>query len=203
MPDRFGDDDLDPTYPTEIERHPESGWTPDVQWAAEQRAQTIVNCSLCDDDGYTGACLVCDHVDHGPGCSSGDGCGAAGNGMEAMNHPDMSRDETINPSTDRQEARKMAEISTQSAAITKPDRRPPHGCGQCDARWSGFLTSHCGGCHRTFSGLTAFDLHRDGSHSKGTRHCVDPESVGLVENSRVGYVVWGQPNDGTEWWAES
>jgi hypothetical protein len=82
--------------------------------------------------------------------------------------------------------------------------RPPHGCSGCDARWDGFNTAHCGtgGCHRTFTGLKAFDAHRKGSHAKGTRHCVDPATVGLVDAGR-GYPCWGHPGDGTKWWGDA
>lgn len=48
MPDRYGDE------PQEM---------PDEIWAAEQsRVMAIVNCDLCDDDGYRG-CVRCDHID--------------------------------------------------------------------------------------------------------------------------------------------
>lgn len=64
MPDRFGDEvEDDPTYPTTVEHHPESGWEPDRVWAAEQRRQAIQACGLCDRDGYRNR-LVCDHEDH-------------------------------------------------------------------------------------------------------------------------------------------
>lgn len=36
---------------------------PDAEWSAQQRAMLIVDCGLCDDDGYRGA-TVCDHEDH-------------------------------------------------------------------------------------------------------------------------------------------
>jgi hypothetical protein len=80
-------------------------------------------------------------------------------------------------------------------------------CGTCHSWWTGQLTSHCSGCHRTFTGLTAFDAHRDGNHANGTRHCVDPatltDSKGqpapLVDAGRS-YPCWGYPSDGTEWW---
>lgn len=36
---------------------------PDAEWAAQQRAMLIVDCGLCDDDGYRVA-TVCDHEDH-------------------------------------------------------------------------------------------------------------------------------------------
>lgn len=37
---------------------------PDDIWAAEARAQAVVTCGLCDDDGYRcEGTVVCDHVD--------------------------------------------------------------------------------------------------------------------------------------------
>lgn len=51
MPDRYGDRE-----PTNIDS------VPDDIWAAQIRAQAVVNCGLCDDEGYHGA-QVCDHVD--------------------------------------------------------------------------------------------------------------------------------------------
>lgn len=70
----------------------------------------------------------------------------------------------------------------------------PNECGTCQARWGGYNTAHCSGCHLTFTGLSAFDKHRDGSHAKSTRHCVSPESVGLIEAGRA-YPCWGFPGD--------
>lgn len=59
MPDRFGEEPLD---------------TPDAEWAAEARRQAralaIVNCGLCDDDGYRGA-TVCSHVDYAEAAKRG------------------------------------------------------------------------------------------------------------------------------------
>lgn len=53
MPDRYGDVDDNVTH------------LPDREWAAERRraaAMAIVNCGLCDDDGYRDF-RVCDHQD--------------------------------------------------------------------------------------------------------------------------------------------
>ncbi len=52
-------------------------------------------------------------------------------------------------------------------------------CGGCGGRWTGLTACHCSGknCHRTFTSLSAFDLHRSGSHARGTRHCLDPATV--------------------------
>ena len=81
---------------------------------------------------------------------------------------------------------------------------PPFACPRCDTRWGGPLTCHCTACHRTFSGITAFDKHRTGSHTKG-RSCLDPETAvferadgttwGLVKLGRR-YECWGFENDG-------
>jgi hypothetical protein len=50
-------------------------------------------------------------------------------------------------------------------------------CGGCGERWTGLTPCHCPACHRTFSGITAFDKHRDGNHARGTRHCLDPATM--------------------------
>lgn len=43
--------------------------------------------------------------------------------------------------------------------------------------------AHCSVCHRTFSGMWAFDKHRrDG-------RCLDPAELGLVERDRI----WRRP----------
>ena len=51
---------------------------------------------------------------------------------------------------------------------------------------------HCGACHRTFTGVYAFDMHRAGSHAKSTRHCVDPATVGLVPADKP-WPGWSRP----------
>ena len=59
MPDRYSDAD-----PTDLD-------VPDREWSAAQaRALAIVNCGLCDDDGYCGS-RVCSHVDHRPAAQRG------------------------------------------------------------------------------------------------------------------------------------
>lgn len=61
-----------------------------------------------------------------------------------------------------------------------------HSCG---AKWSGAGRAHCGACHITFSGDSAFDRHRRG---EGDRRCLDPASVGLVpRENRLGGAIWG------------
>lgn len=70
-----------------------------------------------------------------------------------------------------------------SEAKNKAPAPPPHQCGTCGARWGGLNTCHCCSCHLTFTGLTAFDKHRDGKHPTG-RHCLPPEQVGLEDAGR-------------------
>ncbi|WP_405673171.1 hypothetical protein [Streptomyces sp. NBC_01530] len=59
--------------------------------------------------------------------------------------------------------------------------------GSCRSWWTGNERSHCGGCHLTYSSLTAFDRHRKG----GT--CQPPESVGLVARQKPYGTLWGIP----------
>ena len=44
----------------------------------------------------------------------------------------------------------------------------PIKCNGCNNRWSGVTACHCAGCHRTFTSLAAFDIHRIGGQ------CNDP-----------------------------
>lgn len=59
MPDRYGD----------VVEPPEPDTVPDDIWAAQERARTaawaVVNCTLCDEDGYRGT-VVCDHNPNQP-----------------------------------------------------------------------------------------------------------------------------------------
>lgn len=87
----------------------------------------------------------------------------------------------------------------QKVAQNSADKAGTYGCGRCSNRWGGLNTAHCPRCHQTFTGLTAFDKHRDGNHAHGTRHCVDPAKVGLVDAGR-GYPCWGQPGGETDFW---
>ena len=73
-------------------------------------------------------------------------------------------------------------------------KRPEFGCARCDTRWGGYRTAHCAACHETFASLSAFDAHRQGSHSAGTRHCVTPTSAGLVSAGRA-YPCWSAGGD--------
>ena len=67
----------------------------------------------------------------------------------------------------------------------------PHHCPRCNLRWGGLKTAHCTACHETFTTVSTFDKHRAGSHASGTRHCLPPAEVGLVEAGRA-YPCWAQ-----------
>lgn len=67
----------------------------------------------------------------------------------------------------------------------------PHHCPRCNLRWGGLKTAHCAACHETFTTVSTFDKHRAGSHASGTRHCLPPAEVGLVEAGRA-YPCWAQ-----------
>jgi hypothetical protein len=72
--------------------------------------------------------------------------------------------------------------------------RPHCGCGKS---WTGTARCHCGSCHETFTGLSAFEKHRvTVNQSQALRECAPPASVGLVQNDH-GY--WGSPDSDTRW----
>lgn len=63
-----------------------------------------------------------------------------------------------------------------------------HGCSGCKARWGGLSTAHCAACHRTFSGVSAFEKHKPGQ-------CLHPSSVGLIILRKSGnQQIWGHEN---------
>lgn len=64
-------------------------------------------------------------------------------------------------------------------------------CGRCRAQWGGLNTCHCAGCHRTFTGITAFDHHRKGGE------CQHPNDIGLKLTDRK-YECFGYPTDPTK-----
>jgi hypothetical protein len=66
----------------------------------------------------------------------------------------------------------------------------PSGAIACNGRknwWTGLTAAH-----RSFTGVYAFDMHRAGSHAQGTRHCVDPASIGLVLADKP-WPGWSRP----------
>lgn len=85
-----------------------------------------------------------------------------------------------------------AQQSLSLIDATPPENRNRVTCPRCDAWWTGLSTCHCPTCHATFTRYSTFDIHRAGSHSQGTRHCVEPATVGLVDAGRA-YPCWAQP----------
>jgi hypothetical protein len=77
-------------------------------------------------------------------------------------------------------------MPTERFANTAEVSALPHSCGRCPARWSGANTAHCGGCHQTFGGVRAFDLHRRGGV------CLEPADAGLQLLPLRATPVWGQ-----------
>lgn len=72
------------------------------------------------------------------------------------------------------------------------------------------MTAHCAACHRTFTGVQAFDKHRAGGHdTKRGRYCVDPETLLTKKGERVlvltdrAYPCWGAGGDKPEFWTNS
>lgn len=123
-------------------------------------------------------------------------------------HPGMT--DIASPTKLPAQTRCAARSDPASAAMGLPDYLPKAAtlgpgsgggeCAKCGAWWTEYNTAHCGaeGCHRTFTGITAFDAHRDGSHSKDIRRCVLPESVGLFDAGRA-YPCWGLPGGDPRW----
>ncbi len=63
-------------------------------------------------------------------------------------------------------------------------------CGpNCPKKLTG-RQSHCGACHRTFTGLHGFDKHRLGGK------CLDPTTRGMTEKSGL----WGEHGTSPGWW---
>lgn len=109
------------------------------------------------------------------------------------------------PNPNPTEGEKVAENHPDTPAIGAPAQtvavdRPRNvvECARCDKWWAGTGPHHCGKCHRTFTSLSAFDKHRDGNHANGTRHCVEPQKVGLELTARA-YPCWGWPGGEVDW----
>lgn len=68
---------------------------------------------------------------------------------------------------------------------TAPAKIQPHSCNGCDARWGGYNTAHCAGCHETFTGIGGFEKHR----FRGA--CLDPATMVHGEkHSKAGELVF-------------
>jgi hypothetical protein len=80
-----------------------------------------------------------------------------------------------------------AQVRSPSPAPQRPSNHatvngnhPPRGaitCNGCRNWWTGLGAAHCSSCHQTFTGVSAFEMHRSGSHAGGTRHCLDPATI--------------------------
>jgi len=73
-------------------------------------------------------------------------------------------------------------------------RATANTCSGCPATWTGVTKCHCSGCHRTFSAVYAFDLHRSRRGPHGS--CVDPATLVTGTGARVLVErtgVWGAP----------
>lgn len=80
------------------------------------------------------------------------------------------------------EAGSVSERRSQPGVIT---------CSGCTAEWTGVSRAHCSGCHHTFTGITAFDRHRDaGGDDEPHGFCHAPDVCGLVEREQG---IWGAP----------
>ena len=64
----------------------------------------------------------------------------------------------------------------------------PHHDSRCGSRWSGYNTAHCARCHRTFTGVAAFDAH------KPVQGCIDPVELGMVLAEGRAYDAWRLPD---------
>jgi hypothetical protein len=62
-------------------------------------------------------------------------------------------------------------------------------CGGCPATWTAPGAAHCAACHRTFSGVSLFDLHRSQYGERGS--CQDPGDVRHMMFLRDG--MWRGP----------
>ena len=111
-------------------------------------------------------------------------------------------DETSDPTNPTTLGVNVAQRATGTARTNAVASAPQFGCGKCVARWGGQSTSHCSGCHRTFSSLSAFDKHRTGSHPEEKRACLDPNAAGLALLGRR-YECWGFEGDGNDFWNEA
>jgi hypothetical protein len=69
----------------------------------------------------------------------------------------------------------------------------------CGARWTGRGRAHCGACHRTFTGVTAFDSHRTAAGEGEHGGCREPADVGLLGRQQVYGVLYGAAAADDRW----
>lgn len=74
--------------------------------------------------------------------------------------------------------------------------------GACGQWWTGTQTSHCGGCHRNFAGLTAFERHRRDFACLDPATALNPRGKPLFEAVDKPYgLLWRLCSSGTNPWA--
>lgn len=63
-----------------------------------------------------------------------------------------------------------------------------HSCGK---QWTGLGRCHCGNCHETFSGISAFDRHQQ--WWRPGEACENPAAFGLVPTEHAWGTLWSLP----------
>jgi hypothetical protein len=63
----------------------------------------------------------------------------------------------------------------------------PHTHGPCGNWWTGATTSHCSGCHNTFS-KGAFDKHQ--RMTNGQNICLNPTEADLTAHNKPWGTLW-------------
>lgn len=77
---------------------------------------------------------------------------------------------------------------------TTSKREPTWITCSCATRWTALTAAHCSGCHRTFSGVSNFDLHRTVAGPHGT--CRAPAEITNKAGERVLFFrggMWRSP----------
>lgn len=83
----------------------------------------------------------------------------------------------VTPDATRTAAQRAAG-GEESASGRRPSETAT--CSGCPERWTGRSVAHCAACHRTFSGVSAFDRHRSVRGDHGA--CVDPADIPGIEH---------------------
>lgn len=74
-----------------------------------------------------------------------------------------------------------------------------HRCGSCPRTWNSYVECHCSACHRQFTGITTFDMHRSGGECRKPERLRDEHgNRRLFPYDRVDGVVWGHDALGVE-----
>jgi hypothetical protein len=67
----------------------------------------------------------------------------------------------------------------------------------CNCTWTGLSTCHCAGCHRTFTSVTAFDMHQ--RIQDGRNVCLDPAVMRKGDGTFVMAVLRKTPDGQPVW----